>query len=578
MPRGGRPTWKGLQREFVTFEPGGGDPSSERRRSEARRRRNSASQSSHLHAPINGGCTCNRDDCGSPGKHPLWRDWPEKGISDPTKVDGLWLGTNLGVRREGGLGVPIGPRTSPNIGILTGGASNLLVLDVDPRNGGDETLFDLERVHGPLPETAQVITGSGGSHYYFVLDEGVMVPSVTFGQGLDIKSHRGFVVAPGSVHGNGLTYEWEVEHHPDDVAVAPAPAWLFKKACTPRSPYPRAAKRRHKATKDQREDFVRLWAAVGLSVDPERESTYLCVFHPEKTPSLHIDPSTAIWYCFGCGAGGGLRDLCDLLMSPQGVIERPITTCGDIRTKPLVPDPKSWPRPELPTARCGGIGQLHEHREDRGRHRAIHPLCGRWQCSVCGPYVKTMWISALHGYIFAGQGMLHIALVDPEEWPAAKRRIERHDAPNADFMRFDFRGVDTTLESTPYVVITTAPEGLEINRGDANRLVSALVEALPFDQKRIETSASWEKIRRVTPKSGKWDAKRTDLGPDLSWLADYVEMWGVRGGQAGPIQKVDGEVWGEGVGFRVPPEIREENHYHWMMQAMHPPAEDRTAS
>ena len=54
-----------------------------------------------------------------------------------------------------------------NIGIVTGEISNLIVLDVDPKHGGDVALVRLERRYRPLPITVEAITGGGGSHFYF---------------------------------------------------------------------------------------------------------------------------------------------------------------------------------------------------------------------------------------------------------------------------------------------------------------------------------------------------------------------------------------------------------------------------
>ncbi len=45
-----------------------------------------------------------------------------------------------------------------NIGIVSGHSSRIVVLDVDPRNGGDESLEKLTQLHSGLPKTATAIT------------------------------------------------------------------------------------------------------------------------------------------------------------------------------------------------------------------------------------------------------------------------------------------------------------------------------------------------------------------------------------------------------------------------------------
>jgi hypothetical protein len=71
-------------------------------------------------------------------------------------------------------------RTTPdaNVGIATGRVSDLLVLDIDPRNGGDKSIRKLEESHGSLPKTVSVRTAGGGRHYYFSL-KGKTVRSAT---------------------------------------------------------------------------------------------------------------------------------------------------------------------------------------------------------------------------------------------------------------------------------------------------------------------------------------------------------------------------------------------------------------
>ena len=55
-------------------------------------------------------------------------------------------------------------------------ASRLVVLDVDPRRGGDEFLAELEGKHGKLPYTVAGLTGSGGKHLRFVRPDLSSVP------------------------------------------------------------------------------------------------------------------------------------------------------------------------------------------------------------------------------------------------------------------------------------------------------------------------------------------------------------------------------------------------------------------
>lgn len=88
--------------------------------------------------------------------------------------------------------------------------SGLLVVDVDPRNGGDEGLKALEALHGSLTKTRSVSTGSGGYHFYYQLPEisdALQFRGKLAFPGIDLKVD-GYVVAPPSIHPNGKPYRW----------------------------------------------------------------------------------------------------------------------------------------------------------------------------------------------------------------------------------------------------------------------------------------------------------------------------------------------------------------------------------
>lgn len=130
-----------------------------------------------------------------------------------------------------------------NIGIATGEKSGIFVLDVDgPLHGtneskgidGHNSLEDLQSDHGgDIPATVEAITPSGGRHIVFKYPAGIVIPnsSNSLGDGLDVKSTNGYIVAAPSIVTAG-EYVWDCSLHPEDIAVTECPAWLLSAITT----------------------------------------------------------------------------------------------------------------------------------------------------------------------------------------------------------------------------------------------------------------------------------------------------------------------------------------------------------
>ena len=130
-------------------------------------------------------------------KRPPMQGWQNAATSDPATIR-TWF---EGQFKDCGLG------------IATGEFRNryLIVIDIDdrPEFSGSDTLKDLEQLHGELPDTVEVITGSGGRHIYFLTDAPIRnEASGRLGQGIDVRGIGGQVLAPPTIHPNGKTYEW----------------------------------------------------------------------------------------------------------------------------------------------------------------------------------------------------------------------------------------------------------------------------------------------------------------------------------------------------------------------------------
>jgi hypothetical protein len=163
-----------------------------------------------LHHATARGCSCHLPTCASPAKHPRTAHGFKDATTDEGQIRAWW-------KRW----------PQANIGIATGVISRLVVVDIDPRNGGHLTLEDLEADHGQLPETVESLTGGGGRHLlYRHPGEPYRLASDSLGPGVDLKADGGYIVVPPSLHVSGRRYEWEVLSNPGDTLVAPAPAWL----------------------------------------------------------------------------------------------------------------------------------------------------------------------------------------------------------------------------------------------------------------------------------------------------------------------------------------------------------------
>lgn len=141
-----------------------------------------------------------------------------------------------------------------NYGVPSWPQNPIVVIDVDPKNGGDKRFLELSQSLPPdCWDTFRVRTPSGGMHFYFSVDRdlGIIGGAHTLGGGIDVIYGGLWVVGPGSVRdvdGQQVPYEfasgvtWETP-------LKPFPAELLElcKAGKPAHASPLLAKEKIKA-------------------------------------------------------------------------------------------------------------------------------------------------------------------------------------------------------------------------------------------------------------------------------------------------------------------------------------------
>ena len=86
-----------------------------------------------VHSVKGGGCSCGKADCPSPAKHPRTPHGLKDASLDIATIESWWSRW-----------------PDANIGIVTGAGSGIVVLDIDPRHGGDESLAQLIGLVGDM--------------------------------------------------------------------------------------------------------------------------------------------------------------------------------------------------------------------------------------------------------------------------------------------------------------------------------------------------------------------------------------------------------------------------------------------
>ncbi len=147
---------------------------------------------------------------------PAVKNWQAWATRDPEKIKAHWAA-----------------HSDDNIGIATskfGDGQALLVVDVDNKGDkhGDHELLRLELAGWDLPRTFTQITPTGGRHLVYSVCAPVRQGANVLGDGLDVRSRGGYIVAAGSHVAAG---QYKIANA---CGVGAAPAWLIDRCGRPR--------------------------------------------------------------------------------------------------------------------------------------------------------------------------------------------------------------------------------------------------------------------------------------------------------------------------------------------------------
>jgi hypothetical protein len=125
-------------------------------------------------------------------------------------------------------------RRNLNLAIRCGTVSGLFAIDIDPRNGGVESITNLLKTHGPLSDykCPTVLNGGGGFHF-FLQSPGFPVRKKSLGPGVDVIGENRYTLSPPSLHESGNFYGWKPGYTLEDLGIPVAAPWVLDQLKTP---------------------------------------------------------------------------------------------------------------------------------------------------------------------------------------------------------------------------------------------------------------------------------------------------------------------------------------------------------
>ena len=153
---------------------------------------------------------------------PAVQNWQDFALRDPAVIKSWWQNNP-----HDNIGIFTG-KFATNVSDTTWREDALLVVDVDVKGDkhGDTELLRLELDGWDLPDTCTHFTPTGGRHLLYRVRAPVRQGTNVLGNGLDIRSKGGYIVAPGSTL--GATGEYRT----NGADLLDAPEWLIGRCGT----------------------------------------------------------------------------------------------------------------------------------------------------------------------------------------------------------------------------------------------------------------------------------------------------------------------------------------------------------